>query len=134
MRHFLASLIAPLILFCTAAPPETVHPDYLVTEITVTCPDRHPAPLQFTDQQTMGRILQYLRFVPLQGQADTDSMSADLPLYTLRLTHATGRITEYRQLGSEYLSKKDSPWYHIDPEDGRLPEDLFRQFSPVPGR
>lgn len=133
MRHFLVSIIAPFILFCAAAPPEAVPPDYLITEITVTCPDRYPAPLKFTDQQTMGRILRYLRFVPLHGQADTDSMAGSLPLYTVRLTHATGRVTEYRQLGTEYLSKNDSPWYHIDPEDGRLPENLFSQFFPGPG-
>ena len=81
----------------------------------------------------MGRILRYLRFVPLHGQADTDSMAGSLPLYTVRLTHATGRVTEYRQLGNEYLSKNDSPWYHIDPEDGCLPDNLFSQFFPGPG-
>ena len=120
MRQFLASILTPFILFCTAVPPEATPPDYLVTEITVTCPDRSPAPLQFTDQQDMAEILQYLRTVPLLGQADKDSMDSLLPLYTVRLTHATGRVTEYRQFGAEYLSKNDSPWYHIDPEDGRF--------------
>ena len=81
----------------------------------------------------MAEILQYLRTVPLLGQADKDSMDSLLPLYTVRLTHATGRVTEYRQFGAEYLSKNDSPWYHIDPEDGRLPENLFSQFFPGPG-
>ena len=132
MRQFLASILTTFILFCTAGPPDTIPPDYLVTEITVICPDHSPAPLQFTDQQTMGQILQYLRTVPLYGQADMDSMDDSLPLYTIRLTHATGRVTEYNQFGSEYLSKKDSPWYHIAPEDGRFliaffPNSLYNE-------
>ena len=117
MRHFWASL---LILFCTAVPPEAVPPDYLVTEITISCPDHSDVPLQFSDQQTMRQILQYLRTVSLQGKADMDSIDFNLPLYTVSLTHATGRITEYSQLGEEYLSKNDSPWYHIDPAEGRF--------------
>ncbi len=120
MRQFLASILTSFALFCTAITPEAIPPDYLITKITVTCPDCSPAPLQFTDQQAMNQILQYLRTVPLYGQADTDSMDSFLPLYTVQLTHATGRITEYNQLGAEYLSKNDSPWYHIDPEDGRF--------------
>ena len=45
-------------------------------------------------------------------------MNEALPLYTLRLTHVNGRVTEYRQLGAEYLAKNNSLWYHIDPEQG----------------
>lgn len=135
MRQFFAFLLAPFtFLFCIAAQPDSIPPDYLITEIRVTCPELSPSPLIFTDQQTMGDILQYLRTVPLQGQADTDSMSASRPLYTVRLIHATGRVTEYRQLGAEYLCKNDSPWYAIPPEDGRFPETLFRQVFPGPGR
>ena len=118
MRQILAFIFAPLLIFCAAVPPETVPPDYLITQITVTCPDRSPTPLMLTDQQQMGAILEYLRTLSLHSQADTDSIDTSLPLYTLRLTHATGRITEYRQLGEEYLSKNDSPWYHIDPAQG----------------
>ena len=117
MRHFLTFLLAPILLFCTAVPPESAAPDYLITGISLTCPGC-AAPLQLTDQQAMGQILQYLRQVPLHGKADNDSIDPELPLYTFRLTHATGRITEYRQRGAEYLSKNGSPWYHIDPEDG----------------
>ena len=120
MRQLLAFLFAPFFLFCKAAPPETVLPDYLVSEIAIICPDYSPIPVTVTDQQTMGQILDYLRTVPLRGQADWDIMDRSLPLYTIRLTHITGRITEYRQLGTEYISKGDSPWYHISPEDGRF--------------
>ena len=134
MRQLLAILLTPFFLFCKSVPLETVPPDYLVTEITVTCPDLSPSPLVITDQQTMGEILRYLRTVPLLGKADKDSMTGSLPLYTISLTHATGRITEYRQLGAEYLSKNDSPWYEIPPEEGSIPEDLFLQVFPVPGR
>ena len=133
MRQFFAWIIAPFFLFCTAMPPAPIPPDYLVTEITVSCPDRSPAPLTLVDLQTIGQYLQYLRSVPLQGQADKDSINSSLSLYTVRLTHATGRVTEYRQFGAEYLSKNDSPWYHIDPEDGRLLENLFRQVFPESG-
>ena len=115
MRRFLSTI---LILFCTAVPPEAVPPDYLVTEITITCQQLSPAPLQVTNGQTMGQILQYLRNTPLKGQADSGSMDHSLPLYTIHLTHPTGRITEYRQLGTEYLAKGGSPWYRIDPEQG----------------
>ena len=120
MRQFLAFLLTPFFIFCKAAPPETVLPDYLVSEIAIICPDRSPVPVTVTDQQAMGQILYYLRTVPLRGQADRDSMDRSLPLYTIRLTHITGRVTEYRQLGTEYISKGDSPWYHINPEDGRF--------------
>lgn len=124
MRPFFASILTPFILFCSAVPPAAVPPDYLISQIAITCPDSSPTPMQITDQQAMGQILQYLRTVPLQGQADTDSMGHSLPLYTIRLTHTTGRITEYRQLGAEYLAKNDSPWYHIDPELGSALEEL----------
>lgn len=117
MRHFLTFLLAPVLLFCTAVPPENIPPDYLISEITVICSDSD-SPLQLTGQQDMRRILHYLRSIPLEGQADTDSIDTSLPLYTVRLTHITGRTTEYRQLGAAYLSKNDSPWYHIDPEMG----------------
>jgi hypothetical protein len=132
MRHFLASILTPIVLFCAAVPSKTVPPDYLITKITVSCPDHSPAPLEFADQQTMGQILAYLRTVPLLGQADTGSMDFTLPLYTVRLTHSTGRITEYHQLGTDYLSKNDSPWYHIAPEDGRFliaffPNSLYNE-------
>ena len=118
MRQILALILTPFVLFCTAVPPEAVPPDYLITTITISCGQESPAPLTISDQQTMGKILQYLRTVPLRGKADNSDMDQALPLYTVRLTHATGRVTEYRQLGTEYLSKGDSPWYHIDPEDG----------------
>ena len=117
MRQILALLLTPFFLFCTSVPPEAVPPDYLVTQITVTGPHA-PAPLSVSDQQSMGQILQYLRTVPLGEKTDNPSMNEALPLYTLRLTHVNGRVTEYRQLGAEYLAKNNSPWYHIDPEQG----------------
>ena len=125
MRQFLASILTTFILFCTAGPQDTIPPDYLVTEITVICPDHSPAPLQFTDQQTMGQILQYLRTVPLYGQADMDSMDDSLPRYTIRLTHATGRVTEYNQCGSEYLSKKRQSLVPYRPGRWPFPYCLF---------
>ena len=125
MRHFLTLILTPVLLFCTAVPPDAALPDYLISEIPVTCPQRFPAPLQINDQQAMGEILQYLRAVPLHGKADTVSIFEEMPQYTIRLTHAAGHVTHYRQLGAEYLSKNDSPWYHIDPEDGRILEELF---------
>lgn len=125
MRHFLTLILTPVLLFCTAVPPDAAIPDYLISEITVICPQRFPAPLQINDQQAMGEILQYLRAVPLHDKADTVSISEEMPQYTIRLTHAAGHVTQYRQLGAEYLSKDDSPWYHIDPEDGRILEELF---------
>ena len=120
MQQLLAFLFAPFFLFCKAAPPEIVPPDYLITAITVTCQDTSSAPVTVTDPQVMEKILEYLRTVPLRGQADTDSMDASLPLYTVRLTHITGRVTEYHQRGMEYISKGNRPWYHIDSEDGRF--------------
>ena len=120
MNRLLSLILAPFILLCTAMPPESIPPDYLITEITVTTQDHFDAPLRFSDQATMGQLLTYLRTVSLNGKADTDSMDSTLPLYTIRLTHATGRITQYRQLGTEYLSKNGSPWYHIDPAEGRF--------------
>lgn len=134
MRQLLAILLTPFFLFCKSVPPEAVPPDYLITEITVTCPDRSPAPLIITDQQTMGEILQYLRTVPLLAQADRDSIDRSLPLYTVRLAHATGRVTEYRQHGACSLSKNDSPWYDIPPEEGRWLEKIYSQVFPGPYR
>ena len=120
MNRLLSLILAPFILLCTAMPPESIPPDYLITEITITTPFYSDAPLRFSDQETMGQLLTYLRTVSLNGKADTDSMDASLPLYTIRLTHITGRVTEYHQRGMEYISKGNSPWYHIDPEDGRF--------------
>ena len=117
MRQFIASILMPFFLFCTAVPPENILPDYLIANITITC-SQQADPLRITDQQNMGQILQYLRTTPLYEKADHISIRNDPPLYTIHLTHATGRITEYRQLGAEYLSKNNSPWYHIDPEMG----------------
>ena len=117
MRQFLASILMPFFLFCTAVPPENILPDYLISQITVTC-SLQTDPIQITDQKTMGTVLEYLRAVPLHGQADRNSMDSSLSLYTVQLTHITGRITEYQQLGSEFLAKDNSPWYHIDPEIG----------------
>ena len=37
MRHFLTLILTPVLLFCTAVPPDAALPDYLVSEITVTC-------------------------------------------------------------------------------------------------
>ena len=122
MRHFFASILMPFILFCTSAPPATTPPDYLITRITVTCGTRSRS---YTDQQTMGQILQYLRSVPFQGKADEDSISPDLPLYTIRLTHISGRVTEYYQLGQAYLAKGSGDWYSVDPEYGVSPGALF---------
>ena len=118
MRQFLALFLTPFVLFCAAVPPEAVPPDYLVTEITISCPQESPAPLTVSDQQAMGKILRYLRTVPLRGQADTDSMDSSLPLYIVRLLHTTGRVTEYRQRGAEYIAKGDGYWHHMDPEEG----------------
>lgn len=120
MNRLLSLILAPFILLCTAMPPESIPPDYLITEITITTPFYSDAPLRFSDQATMGQLLTYLRTVSLKSKADTDSMDSTLPLYTIRLTHATGHITQYRQLGAEYLSKNGSPWYHIDPAEGRF--------------
>ena len=117
MRQLFASILMPFFLFCTSVLPEKAPPDYLITGITVTCSE-HADPQQFADQQTMGQILQYLRTTPLYEKADEASISDNLPLYTIYLAHITGRVTEYRQLGGEYLAKNDSPWYHIDPELG----------------
>ena len=117
MRQFFASILMPFFLFCASIPQENTPPDYLITDITITCSE-HADPQQFADQQAMGQILQYLRTTPLYGKADEASIKSNLPLYTIHLFHTTGRITEYRQLGNEYLAKNDSPWYHIDPELG----------------
>ena len=132
MHRLLSLILAPFILLCTAMPPESIPPDYLITEITVTDPDHPNAFLQFSDQATMGQLLTYLRTVSLKGKADKDSMDLALPIYTIRLVHATGRITQYRQLGTEYLSKNDSPWYQIDPTEGRFliaffPNSLYNE-------
>ena len=125
MRHVFTLILAPFLIFCTAVPPESVPPDYLVTAITVTTPDSSLSPQQIANEETMVQILHYLRFVPLAGQADEDSLLTSLPLYTIQLTHANGRITEYRQLGTEYLSKNDGAWYHIEPDRGRTLEELL---------
>ena len=117
MRQFFASILMPFFLFCASIPQENTPPDYLIANITITCSE-HADPQQFVDQQAMGQILQYLRTTPLYGKADEASINSNLPLYTIHLFHTTGRITEYRQLGNEYLAKNDSPWYHIDPELG----------------
>ena len=117
MRQFFASILMPFFLFCASIPQENTPPDYLITDITITCSE-HADPQQFADQQAMRQILQYLRTTPLYGKADEANIESNLPLYTIHLFHTTGRITEYRQLGNEYLAKNDSPWYHIDPELG----------------
>ena len=132
MRQLFAILFAPILLFWSAKPPEVLPPDYLITEITLACPDRSPALLEFTEPQDLEQVLEYLRSVPLLGNAGRDSMDFSMPLYTIRLSHITGRVTEYRQLGSEYLCKNNSSWHRIAPEDGCVLEELFGAFSPGP--
>ena len=122
MRQFLASILMPFLLFCTSVPPASAPPDYLITEVTLTC---GTSSRTYADQQTMGRILQFLRSVPHHGMADQDSIPPGLPLYTLRLTHLSGRVTEYRQLGRAYLAKEDEGWYCIDPEQDVSLEDFI---------
>ena len=126
MNRILTMLLIPFFMLGTTAAPESVPPDYLITEITVTCPEDFPASRQFSDTQSIKIILQYLRGTGLSEEADTGSMDESAPLYTLTLTHITGRQTVYRQKGAEYLSKGGSPWYRIDPARGKLLLTLYR--------
>lgn len=126
MNRIVMMMLLPFIMLSAYAPPEAVPPDYLITEITVACAEDATPSRQFTDTQSIKIILQYLRGIELYEKADTDSMDKNAPVYTLTLTHATGRQTVYRQKGTEYLSKGDSTWYHIDPARGAMLLTLFR--------
>ena len=125
LKSILTMLLIPFFLLNASAPPQVVPPDYLITEITITCPGEVPSKRRFTDQQSIRNILQFLRDTDLYSKADTASMEENAPLYTVTLIHVTGRQTVYRQMGTEYLSKGGSPWYHIDPERGKLLRSLY---------
>ena len=57
MNRILTMLLIPFFMLGTTAPPESVPPDYLITEITVTCPEDSPASRQFSDTQSIKIIL-----------------------------------------------------------------------------
>lgn len=122
--------ILPAFFFHTSAQSEIVQPDYLITKITISCEQDFPTQRQFTDQESMRKILQYLRGTALYGEADGDSMSKNAPLYTISLSHSTGRVTMYRQIAGDYLAKDSSPWYQLDPEEGQL---LYALYHNLPG-
>lgn len=126
MNRFLTVLLIPFLMMNASAQPQPVLPDYLVTEITITCPRETPSRQHFSDAESIRLILQYLRETELYEQADIHSMDENAPLYTVTLTHVTGRQTVYRQKGTEYLSKDDSPWYTIDPAIGKTLLTLYR--------
>ena len=125
MKQLLSFLLIPVLIFSASAQPEVIPPDYLITEITISCDQDSPARRQFTDQESMGIILQYLRGASLYGEADSNSVDKNAPLYTIALTHSTGRVTVYRQIAVDYLAKDSSPWYQIDPEQGGLLQSLY---------
>lgn len=131
MKRLLALLVIPAVFFHASFQPEYIAPDYLVTQITITCSSDSPAQRQFTDQQSMGTILEYLRSAALYGKADSGAIDTDAPLYCITLTHSTGRVTVYRQIAGDFLAKDNSAWHYLDPEQGQQLQVLYHS---LPGR
>ena len=126
MKNFILILfLSTFLLGGRTDVPDFPAPERLVTEIEITCSEGTPARQHFSDQDSMAPILQYLRsvaFVP--EEAGEESWTE--PCYTITLTHSTGRVTVYRQIGSRYLSKNGGRWHTLDPAQGQMLFDLYR--------
>ena len=125
MLSILYYLLIPFLALNASFSPSYTQPECLVTEISISCTDIIPDSYHFTDQASMQKILQYLRSVEfLDGINDPPAMEAS-PIYEITLTHSTGRVTTYRQVSNQYLSKNNGRWHCIDPEQGRLLSELY---------
>lgn len=119
-------LISSLCSGCAAAKPRFPGPKHLVAEITITCSNSSFQQRHYTDQQSMGKILQYLRNVEFSSDEIHQLAPGMGSEYCIILTHSTGQVTVYRQIANSYLSKGSSPWHQLDPEQGKQLETLFR--------
>ena len=118
MHTILSALLAITLLFGTQTEaPVFAAPEYLITEIEISCSSGIPARQHLTDQQQITRILLYLQSVEIVTEEAAPSPPE--PCYLLTLTHSTGRITVYQQQGDRLLSKNGGPWQNLDPEQGK---------------
>lgn len=127
MKSIIAMLIlSTFLLGGSTSEPIFSAPEYLVTEIEITCSHGFPAHRHYTDQESMNRILSYLRGVELVDTEPVTPPQANESQYWITLTHSTGRVTVYRQIADRGLCKNNSRWHGLDPEQGKLLSSIYR--------
>ena len=127
MIKTLAYLLLPFLMLNTSSLPNYEPPDYLISKISIHCTDTTQSQREFTDQESMRQILQYLRTVEFFDSADDPPAMDSLPFFDISLYHYTGRVTTYRQISCHYLSKNSGKPHRLDPEQGQQLYGLFYQ-------
>lgn len=132
MKKMIALLMLSAVLLSGSAnEPDFPGPDYLITKVEITCDGDFPRQRVFEDPESMDAILIYLRNVPILPAEHLPAVENGTPVYHIRLTHSTGRVTLYHQIGDCYLSKNGSSWHPLDPEQGG---ELIRLYHHLPAK
>lgn len=127
---------------CTAAPPENQHrPLYrAVTQITV---DYENGPIQatlnYTEDEKMRLILNYLRLIRPYGTPPEDPEAVDGSLFRITLTHSDGSTKVYEQKADRYLKAHGKNWQCISSQKamelsillGQLESDGIREAANI---
>lgn len=123
MKKFAIFLLFPVLFSHFSAAPSFSAPEYLVTRIRITCSDGWPSERIFTSQESMGKILEYLRSVEFVDDSTEPVQSH--PVYCIILTYSTGRNTVYQQHADNLLSRNGGRWHQLDPDQGKQLDLLY---------
>ena len=119
MKRRIIWFVLPILLL-TGCKKETPAVTRVITQVEVFCHNDSDALYrQYTDQQDMRTMLNYLRMLNVGEQAEELPMDSKLS-YKIVLRDNMGGQTVYRQLGSRCLCENDGPWHSIDGSKGSL--------------
>jgi hypothetical protein len=128
MERLMALLLAAGMLFTSRTEvPAFPGPERMITEIRISCSSDSSALQVFSDQESMIRILEYLRHAEFTDE-EVD-LSHPESTYTITLIHSTGRITVYHQLDNRCLSKNNLPYRALNPEQAQQLSVIYRELT-----
>lgn len=129
-RNFLFFVFLAVILSGCArerAPQQLQQPQF-VTQIDVTCRrDQQLLQRRYTAPEKMSGVLNYIRLLESQGNADTDPERVTGDVYKIVVHLSDGSRRVYHQRANRYLSKNARPWQQIDPDRAALLYPLLEQ-------
>lgn len=115
--------ILPMLLSGTvsAALQGNISQPHTVTQVRVVCQHKGNTMTRcYTRPYKMETVLNYLRLLKHNGQADTDPERLMGDCFEITLYYSNGQQGIYRQRANRYLSKNAHAWGKIVPEQAQL--------------
>ena len=135
MRSRWIALLTLLLICCSGCTRVPQKPlNSVITGITVASfQDNGVSLRQFTDDESMMHILNYLRLVKLEGTASTSEAADATTVHSIRLEFADGRRKVYEQTDTDCFHLREAPWKRLDPEYGATLDFLLGSLpAPLP--